>query len=269
MCNLTQQNYDLDWYCKAPTTHGITCQDWKMALGDKNTYVSKTDMEFIITYQHRELQQTLELQVEGVNELISLNDTSCHMWPKEDSWNTHPSGFYYKGRWQNVRCKITNNVPIPRYKRCFANRQLLLIGDSNVRIIGTRIINEMEFRLLKGNATSSIPQDILAYDKNNNITLSMFPHQLPYYAHRFVDKTVFVSAAKRLDDIPAGDNRIILIHLWLHMLRSSVDTFRYHVRHIRQAIERLIQRSPNVHISIKGPHAYNYKDQLPVDYMAS
>ncbi|XP_021358038.1 NXPE family member 3-like [Mizuhopecten yessoensis] len=191
------------------------------------------------------------------------------MWPKEDSWNTHPSGFYYKGRWQNVRCKITTNLPIPRYKRCFANRQLLLIGDSNVRIIGTRIINEMEFRLLKGNATSSIPQDVLAYEKSNNITLSMFPHQLPYYAHRSVDKTVFVSAAKRLDDIPAGDNRIILIHLWLHMLRSSVDTFRYHVRHIRQAIERLIQRSPNVHISIKGPHAYNYKDQLPVDYMAS
>ncbi|XP_021356891.1 NXPE family member 2-like [Mizuhopecten yessoensis] len=47
MCNLTQQNYDLDWYCKAPTTHGITCQDWKMALGNGKTYVSKTDMEFI------------------------------------------------------------------------------------------------------------------------------------------------------------------------------------------------------------------------------
>ncbi|OWF48792.1 NXPE family member 3 [Mizuhopecten yessoensis] len=170
--------------------------------------------------------------------------------------------------WQNVRCKITKRLPITIYKRCFANRQLLLIGDSNVRSSGTTIINKMEFKHLKGNPNSHLPQDVLAYDKNNSITLSMFPHQLPYYAHKFVDKNVFVSAAKRLDDIPAGDNRIILIHLWMHMLRISVHAFRHHVRQIRQAIERLIQRSPNVHISIKGPHTYTYKDQLPVDYAA-
>lgn len=172
-----------------------------------------------------------------------------------------------------IRCKVPEPVElkklIVRYSTCLVGRHLLFIGDSNLRTIGRSLIKHLGLTLHIGTLDSNIPQDTFACSREKNMSISQFPHHLPYYVYQFIDNRKFTPVAKRLDDIPAGNNSIVIIHMWLHLLRIDVNPFRDQVRTIRHSIERLLNRAPHVDVFIKGPHAFTFRDQrLPADDMA-
>lgn len=47
MCNVTQINYENDWYCQAPTNRQLNCNDWKYSLKHTGWVIPELDRKFI------------------------------------------------------------------------------------------------------------------------------------------------------------------------------------------------------------------------------
>lgn len=178
----------------------------------------------------------------------------CNRRPREDTWRNHVVGFYFNKTWISIVCKETNlpynNITFKKFGKCLKNRQIILIGDSNVKTFYKIFVN-----LFNMTQTSRYFFFLFATNTEMNVSVSQSHHHVPHLTAGFQDKLSYLPATKWFDDIPAGNNSIIMLHLWMHAKMMDFGVFRRHVRQIRISAERMLQRAPKVDLIIKGPHA--------------
>ncbi|XP_046563522.1 NXPE family member 3-like [Haliotis rubra] len=81
------------------------------------------------------------------------------------------------------------------------------------------------------------------------------PHGLPM-SFENANRTAIRPCFVHLDEIPSGSRDIVLIHLYAHFQVFPLHVFKARMKYIRLATERLLIRSPDIKIVIKGPHYF-------------
>lgn len=199
---------------------------------------------------------------------MATGGVPCDRRPREDTWNIRPSGFYFGKAWIQNGCQQAN-LPYNQsvlmiFGKCLKNRHLIFIGDSNLRSFARIFINDLKLTMTRGRV-ENFSELIYAVNSQMNVSLLYVPHNLPYITAPFINKDLFVPITRRFDDIQAGSNSVIVVHLWLHSKMMDTRVFRRHVRQIRISAERMLQRAPHVELVIKGPHACK-GHRPPTDY---
>ncbi|OWF51519.1 NXPE family member 4-like [Mizuhopecten yessoensis] len=268
MCNLTRQNYGYRWFSARPSSEKLSCDDWTAIRGTNNITVPDRVANRIRYTQHQLIGEGIQITVKGDRgSIMKKNTTLCSRRPRENAWKEPtPSGFFYQNKWKITTCHSDLTQTVRNYHKCLLGRHLMIMGDSNTRSFVMMVTDMLQMRYrTRPMPVGSWHEFTFAENQYNN-SVSWYPHESPFFANFFIPKYKLQPISKHLDEIGAGNNSVIVIHLWGHFMRIPYDVFRIHVRKIRNSVENLLMRSPDVDVVVKGPHAMTYYDWItPVD----
>ncbi|XP_046554958.1 NXPE family member 3-like [Haliotis rubra] len=261
VCNLTDKHYGVPLYCDRPKKRGIQCDHWTgvnslkyVGLNQKNNskwYFSSAGPQI--------LPDVVRVNISTAQDTSLSAKIPCSRASVRNSWVSKPVGFFYNSTWHPLECFI--DVSVKDYNRCLTNRTLRMFGDSTVRQWFSFLYKHLNLTWRIG-PKQAIEQTngkwysySEAYSKRFNYTAFWSPHGLPMTFDN-ASRTALRPSFVHLDEIPSGSRDIVLIHLYAHFLFYPVHMFRAQIQRIKQAIQRLLMRSPDIKIAIKGPHYF-------------
>ncbi|XP_033761162.1 NXPE family member 3-like [Pecten maximus] len=263
-CNLTKENYNISLFCGKPRS--VSCRNWEKYGWDDSLYFDG-NVEKILRYKDvllKEIQLTIVPSSYGDLD-YPVPKTPCNALQPALTWNsTVPSGFLYSGKYHNLICQTTMDPSWEKYRACLRDRQVISIGDSTTRQWFLRLVTILGIQNSTG-IPSYVKWHNFAHAFNHTLGLDIEwqPHELPFHGTPGSNRKNIKSVAYRLDRIPGKSTAIIIIHWYAHIARCCDHVaLREHVRNAKTSIMRLLKRSPDVQIFIKGPHLITYHNAI-------
>ncbi|XP_069128395.1 NXPE family member 3-like [Argopecten irradians] len=270
-CNFTSKNFNLPYFCGKPES--LNCEDWFIYEGSGIYACNQKHESFFRNY--RNLKKTVAVLniLERVDSTQHLQD-SCRDVSSRITWHTtNPTGYFYNGLWQSSICKSRIQWEYKHYRKCLRNRPVLLTGDSTTRNWFTPLAQLLRLKIMiEQSQIHNLRRKWHTFSKavnaNSGISLYWSPHEFPFYSNE--QQTEYMrSVASRIDELPSNKSSIVILHWFAHLTRTTPKRYRDHIRSSKKAVLRLLERSPNSDIFIKGPHSFTYEKFLePFDYVS-
>ncbi|CAG5126684.1 unnamed protein product [Candidula unifasciata] len=163
----------------------------------------------------------------------------CNKISPQTTWTQEiPTGHFSGNNWYPRFCA----VPQLEYAKCFQNKQVLILGDSNGRSHYYNIVKHSKCTEVVKAVTKRWHKPLLCAHKTNNFTLSWSPHTNPFMN------------GVTLDEIPSHGHYLIILNHFYHLTVSHISVSDFLFRNIKDALVRLFQRNPNVQVVLQGPH---------------
>ena len=187
----------------------------------------------------------------------------CGTYPAVLSWNrTQPAGFFYRKIWHSDICRSPRYVD---YNKCLRNNSLLLIGDSTMRQWYSFLERNLSCSRITEKWTIPIWHKMTMCSKSSlNLKIQWIPHSQPCFGEIWMANGKSVSAV--MDAIPNNTQVVLVFGNFNHLIRYHHSVFQIRMRKISNSARRLLQRNPNTKIFIKGPHTFNNKRNIDLDY---
>ncbi|XP_041093035.1 NXPE family member 1-like [Polyodon spathula] len=161
-----------------------------------------------------------------------------------------PSGFFHLDRWSSSYCRMSSFQNVNDMNQCLQGKQVYLRGDSTMRQwveYSTYKLNDLKFT---SNTAPQAPK--LAIDKTRNITMFWKMHGFPCisFSPCFIGGGLYI--VWELDRLAGGENTVVVITVGLHLRPFSLRFYVTRMMNIKQAVARLLQRSPLTRVFIKS-----------------
>lgn len=146
------------------------------------------------------------------------------------------------------------------YRKCLQNKRVYLLGDSTTRQwfekgILTRLFNCSY--VTENWTTDKWHKPSECFSKEINLTVGWYPHSQPFSVGQIDENSyTLYSIARRIDDIDAHEDAVVVIGLFLHVVPYHHNVFKTKMVKIRSSVEKVLERNSNVKIFIKAPHTY-------------
>lgn len=253
LCNYTDLRTGEPWYC------------YKPKLLDCNTRIN----HFKGGYQkHLLTNKEAQLFQSGVNIKVGIHasgsDTITVLPEKRgvpevespsarsESARVMPSGYYFQGSWQPLGGDAMRQFKdSSAITQCLKGKVLYMYGDSTVRQ-WYEYLNAFVPELKEFNLHS--PKNVgpyLAVDSGYNIMLKYRCHGPPI---RFstVSASEMRYVANELDGLSGGPDTVVMLSVWAHFSTFPVEVYIRRLRHIRRAVERLLDRAPATKVVVRS-----------------
>ncbi|XP_066282534.1 NXPE family member 3-like [Branchiostoma lanceolatum] len=256
LCDFSKQNANGTWICQKPDK--LSCSIIRLCQwdGDKSYrltagLVSKKERTlFQKPYIEAELDSKEPIRVLDPGGPTAQHLPPCTMNARESqaSFGTslgHWSGKVWKSSACNVRVFTREDIG-----RCLANKSVYMKGDSTTRQWYLRLKGVLPLKAIATDAAAEA-YDRSGYNSKGNISVRQQFHQFPIQgSHRIVFNDVRYTV-DMLDAIQGGPNTIIAVGLWAHFTSEPLDMFRSRMYAIRDAIHRLMRRSPGTRVFVR------------------
>ncbi|CAG5114478.1 unnamed protein product, partial [Candidula unifasciata] len=256
VCNLTSVNQQ-SLYCGRPVDSRLTCEDWVETFSlpiPPPHNVTPAENNLIKTIprpiSERTISHNITIVAKSTGQLPKLKP--CSETSPASTWDTEyqPQGYWTSNNWQSLICerpKMTAAWTIS----CLKNSSVWVFGDSNgVRLVGvTSALTQAEKR------TETWPEQFIKTDQQNGIHFIFTPLEYPVYlGQAWRRRLPYGGVAKQIDQIPSNGTHLLMIHYYLHITPSHLNIAYLRLTAVRDAIQRLLARNPNVVVGIRGPH---------------
>ncbi|XP_033733102.1 NXPE family member 3-like [Pecten maximus] len=270
-CNFTTQNFNFSFFCGKPKHMNLDCKDWVLYAASSN-YSCNTKNKSLMRNRY------IRKKVGVVNVLTGSGNTGesdipCHDVSSYLTWHTsNPTGYFYNDTWRSLICKPSISWKYESYDKCLKNRPVLITGDSTTRNWYVPLTKLLNLTISDGrHEIKDAAWQKFAEAENNEKALSLYwtPHEIPFYGSERTEqnKNNFRSIASRIDDLPGQKSVILILHWYAHLARTTPQQYREHVTSAKLAVVRLLKRSPDSKILVKGPHSYTHDYFVePFDY---
>ncbi|XP_033737448.1 NXPE family member 3-like [Pecten maximus] len=268
-CDFTTQNFNMSFFCGKPKS--MTCEDWSVYERTSNHSCNKKHESLFLQYRYFKKSVSV---LKVLSNIGSVRDPQvpCRDVSSTVTWYTNnPTGYFYKRQWKSLICKSSLEWKYNTYLKCLKNRPVLMTGDSTTRNWFTPLSRLLRLHIMigeheiKDKAWQKFAQ---AENKYKGLSLYWTPHEIPFFSHE-QNKNNFRSVASRIDELPGNKSAIVILHWFGHLTRTTHQQYRDHIRSAKKALHRLLRRSPNSSIFIKGPHSFTYRIFLePFDYIS-
>uniref|UniRef100_A0A670KN63 NXPE family member 2-like n=2 Tax=Podarcis muralis TaxID=64176 RepID=A0A670KN63_PODMU len=163
-----------------------------------------------------------------------------------------PSGFVWQNQWHPVFCNVSTFNTLERINTCLERKLIYLLGDSTVRQwieYLTKRVNTLKYLDSHG---AGKHRNLIAVDMERNIQIQWKKHNHPLVTaseymvrdHNYVAREI---------DLVAGDkDTVVVIGLGQHFRPFPIELFIRRAINARGAIQRLLLRSPDTKVIIKG-----------------
>ncbi|OWF53766.1 NXPE family member 1-like [Mizuhopecten yessoensis] len=270
-CNFTEKNYNISYFCGQPRY--FDCEDWKQYGWDDVMYLDRREIHIMKAFSHA-LIDAIPIEIQAKRFPIPYPRLPCHLLEKHYTWTASvPVGYRHMGLWHSTQCSNHIARRTKAYINCLAARSTIFVGDSTTRQWFKHLVKilgiDLENQAFAKNDSRGWQKHIRAKSKRYAIKMEWMPHEHPFAGTPGSAISNLKSVQYRLDRIGANRTDIVVIHWFLHIARScDHNAFREHVRKAKSAIVRLLERSPNVQIFIKGTHSHTYKNEyMPLEYI--
>jgi hypothetical protein len=150
---------------------------------------------------------------------------------------------------------------------CLSNTHVWIFGDSN----GVRLFDVVSNLI---NAATVVPGywpfQFIKADNKYNTTVTFSPVEYPkFMGHWWRERLLYGGVAKQIDNITSKGSLILVIHYYLHISYSHLNVVFMRLKAAKEAIQRLMDRNPDVIVGIRGPHVtsieYNFNHAIGGD----
>uniref|UniRef100_A0A3Q2YLR1 Neurexophilin and PC-esterase domain family, member 3 n=1 Tax=Hippocampus comes TaxID=109280 RepID=A0A3Q2YLR1_HIPCM len=163
------------------------------------------------------------------------------------------SGYYYQDSWRPL-----GGVPMRQFNKasaitqCLTNKLVYMYGDSTLRQWFKYLLTKVQK-----------PGPFMAVDVTHNILLNYRFHGLPLRIMPvMINELRYI--ANELDGLTGGPNTVVTLGIWAHFSTFPVEVYIQRIRHIRKAVVRLLDRSPEIVVVVRtaNPQALNEVESL-------
>ncbi|XP_059147842.1 NXPE family member 1-like [Physella acuta] len=163
---------------------------------------------------------------------------------------SRPKGFWSPGLvWVSLVCKQKQDVTRQWAQQCLQNMTVWIIGDSNGNRTYTGFLN-----ITGCNDTSGgWPRSSTCQIKSLGFKINAMSHEKPQFAN-LMRAHHLGSVPDVIDNITSTGKHIIFVHYYLHYIPAHMSVLYLRMKALREAIERLLKRNPNVLCVVRGPH---------------
>ncbi|XP_059154469.1 NXPE family member 2-like [Physella acuta] len=180
-----------------------------------------------------------------------LNLPLCYKSNTTATWNmSRPKGFWSPGLvWNSLVCKQKQDVTREWAQQCLQNTTVWIIGDSNGNRTYTGFLN-----ITGCNDTSGgWPRSSRCQIKNLGFKINAMSHEKPQFANLMRAHHIG-SVPDVIDNITSTGKHIVFVHYYLHYIPAHMSVLYLRMKALREAVERLLKRNPNVLCVVRGPH---------------
>ncbi|XP_068129399.1 NXPE family member 3-like [Hyperolius riggenbachi] len=260
VCEYYEQRYDDKWVCQRPKQ--LPCDSYRYhVLGEKRNIYSKEEHEFFSEpVLDKEVPPTLGvfhvLPRENAKNVSNIKHIKCVSGLK----NPDPSGYYYQDAWQSLTCSNQHFDEPTRAAKCLSGKIVYMFGDSTLRQWWEYLVNFIptlkEIHLHVAHRSTG---PLLAIDVENNCLVQWRAHQRPLRMELSRVHDLHYIASE-LDGMGGHEHLVIVLNCWSHFLSFPVERYIKRLRQIREAVSRLLERSPKTTIIFKSANTgYRYE----------
>lgn len=267
ICNLTNRNFGMSFYCGHPVTKSLTCDDTILLARTRyfdnnvtqvhnsskviNPLVSKIENEIVYSAPY------LAHVVNGFVLKHRPRDTCTAVLPIKSWFDPYPASLATSSGWKQLHCTHTLIRGTKNFRKCLAGKQIYTMGDSTVRQYFDYIVDKLRSSETKQKERNSLVFD----DRQLNVYGEWTIHSMPYSCGDSVGLCIPNSLAQTLQRIREkkasyfnGSEIIILITYHAHLQAYPVSVFRNRLQSLITPIRLLKKQFPMAKIFFKGPH---------------
>ncbi|CAL8298722.1 unnamed protein product [Lota lota] len=247
LCNYTDLHTGEPWYCLKPKL--LSCDtriNHAMGGYQKPLYTNKEELLF---QSHVNIKVVIRAsgpdRISVLSKKIELENSSI----KPEPVKYIPSGYYYQGSWRSF-----GGTPARQFKdsssvtQCLTGKVINMYGDSTVRQWFEYLSAFVpEFNLHRPKKVGPL----MAVDSKHNILLKYRCHGPPIRILP-VSTSELRYVANELDGLAGGPNTVVVLSLWAHFTSFPLEVYIRRMRHIRQALVRLLDRGPGTLVVIRS-----------------
>ncbi|XP_058873350.1 NXPE family member 2-like [Acipenser ruthenus] len=225
VCDLKKDSF----YCVKPKT--LPLQSTRDDEGIKKGYLQKEETQFALCKCFLFLDRVP--QAAG----------KCQLGMSSPS----PSGFFHSDRWNSSYCRMSHFQNVNDINQCLQGKQVYMWGDSTVR----QWFEYLKDHHLAYTSTTESAARRLAIDKTRHITIYWKMHGFPCIASRPCAVDNGLDVAQELDRFAGGENTVVVISVGQHLRPFPLKFYVTRMMDIKQAVTRLLQRSPLTRVFVK------------------
>ena len=279
LCDLSESNGGLPWYCGKPRNPALSCNHWTHVADIQFvqplplTTAEKTWMQWLDVPKNLRVVRNFQFQY-GTNSVhqgvpsvkVRPSAPASDLQPKpfcnqrdfNDTWvDTPPRGYWLKQVWTPHACTMPALVP-SRVTSCLTDTTVLLLGDSNLRLALAILKELIDCKLDTGEEVKpKWHRPMRCVNSQAKTEIRWRTHAHPFHTGNqdWADRRDQMAVNEYIDEVPEQGKFIIIVHLYLHFTTELLQVFRAHMRAVRRSVERLLVRNPQAKIVIRAPHA--------------
>nr|DBA29790.1 TPA: hypothetical protein GDO54_005850 [Pyxicephalus adspersus] len=248
VCEYYDQRNEEKWVCQRPKR--LPCHSYRdhSSGGNRKILTQEEEQFFSMSLIDKEIPSSI-----GPLNVLPLknatNDIKVACIPGLTS--PIPAGFYYQDVWKSLVCSNEPFDDHTKAAKCLAGKMVYMFGDSTLRQWWEYLVNfipalkEINLHVVHN------PGPLLASDAELNYLVQWRAHQKPLRMERTgVHELHYI--ASELDGLGSRKGMIIVLTCWSHFLTYPVGLYIRRLHHIREAVVRLLERSPETKILIKS-----------------
>nr|XP_020650132.1 NXPE family member 4-like [Pogona vitticeps] len=163
-----------------------------------------------------------------------------------------PSGFVWQNQWHPLFCNMTSFNTEEKIRACLQAKLIYFMGDSTVRQWIENLKSRLKTLDYLNVHVSGKPQKLIAVDVAENIQLRWKKHGHPYIGSSEYTVKDHTYVARDIDRLSGDQNTVVVISLGQHFRPFPIEFFIQRAIRIREAVQRLLLRSPDTRVVVKG-----------------
>ncbi|XP_042331562.1 NXPE family member 1-like isoform X1 [Sceloporus undulatus] len=163
-----------------------------------------------------------------------------------------PSGFVWQNQWHPAFCNMPRFDTLEQINTCLKGKMIYFMGDSTLRQwmeALTKRVTTLEYLDIYPKEKL---QKLLAVDLARHIWIQSKKHGHPYVGTHGYTVKDHSYVARDIDNVAGDRDTTIVICLGQHFRPFPIQLFIRRVVNIRRAVQRLLLRSPDMRVIIKG-----------------
>ncbi|XP_044151107.1 NXPE family member 3-like [Bufo gargarizans] len=248
MCTYRDVQSREEWFCNRPK--GFPCSAYQEhSAGGSYPILNATEQQFL---QKSVTDQTISSTLRKITILPQTSSTGDKSVCRPGLPIPDPSGYYYQDVWQSRVCRNRRFTSPSNVTACLKGKVVYMFGDSTLHQWWFYLVKFIPSLQKVDRNVSYDPGVLLASDTDHGYLVQWRVHQRPLTMLRMrLQELHYI--ANELDNIGGGDNDlVIVINCMAHFASFPVKFYLQRIRNIRNAVVRLLKRSPQTKVIIKS-----------------
>uniref|UniRef100_H2ZBR4 NXPE C-terminal domain-containing protein n=1 Tax=Ciona savignyi TaxID=51511 RepID=H2ZBR4_CIOSA len=254
-CNFSNTKTGEPWYCEKPKKLGC---DAFISYGMGRNF---DGAHFLVKSGLFERNLNLRVQIGKPAEIVIVPGGDVYNRPlctasKAGNLPPRPAGYFLHDVWHSTHCATRFFLDGPSHVNCLQNKFIYLFGDSTIRQWYSYYVPLVSSKI----KTPTVWEPRTAVNEYKNLSIHFAAHGMPLQNGGGRESVPYI--ADSIDAVQGGPDTVVAFTIGFHLLLYDPSVYVRRLITIREAIGRLLNRSPETIVIFKGLNFYQMDDMF-------
>ncbi|XP_069470624.1 NXPE family member 4-like isoform X2 [Ambystoma mexicanum] len=242
---------DGEYFCCIKPDH-VPCEafSYMMSVNNKHSYLSHLEQTLI---EGSNIGKEMKSPFESID-VLQCNKSGTLVKEKciTGMQNPFPSGYFLQKLWNPLLCSLPSTDIKEQMDKCLRGKLIFFMGESTLRQWMTYMTENLKTTRFFNLDEKGYHGTIRALDIDRNLQFQWNRHGHPFLTESVYNVKSLNTISQQIDQHVGGPNTIIVITIGHHFRPFPLALFLRRVINARNAVERLLIRSPDTKVIVKS-----------------